>query len=104
MNRLLAEVFRSFPQLYDKFQEICSQAYPFYLLTDMALGASGLGSMYSRLKELKVTPKREFQKCSKNRKNRWHKYVNCKISREKFEPEPGFEPRSSGFLALRSTT
>ena len=27
-----------------------------------------------------------------------------KISREKFEPEPGFEPRTSGFLARRSTT
>ena len=27
-----------------------------------------------------------------------------KISREKFEPEPGFEPRSSRFLARRSTT
>ena len=27
-----------------------------------------------------------------------------KISREKFEPEPGFEPRTSGFLAQRSTT
>ena len=25
-----------------------------------------------------------------------------KISREKFEPEPGFEPRTSGFLARRS--
>ena len=24
--------------------------------------------------------------------------------REKFEPEPGFEPRTSGFLARRSTT
>ena len=27
-----------------------------------------------------------------------------KISREKVEPEPGFEPRTSGFLAWRSTT
>ena len=27
-----------------------------------------------------------------------------KISREKFEPEPGFEPRTSGLLARRSTT
>ena len=27
-----------------------------------------------------------------------------KISREKFEPEPGFEPRTSGFLARCSTT
>ena len=26
------------------------------------------------------------------------------ISIEKFEPEPGFEPRTSGFLARRSTT
>ena len=30
--------------------------------------------------------------------------LHCKISREKFEPEPGFEPRTSGFLAQRSTT
>ena len=28
----------------------------------------------------------------------------CKISREKFEPELGFEPRTSGFLARCSTT
>ena len=27
-----------------------------------------------------------------------------KISREKLEPEPGFEPRTSGFLARRSAT
>ena len=27
-----------------------------------------------------------------------------RISREKFEPEPGLEPRTSGFLARRSTT
>ena len=27
-----------------------------------------------------------------------------KISREKFEPEQGFEPRTSGFLARHSTT
>ena len=26
------------------------------------------------------------------------------ISREKFEPEPGFEPRTCGFLAWRSIT
>ena len=25
--------------------------------------------------------------------------LHYKISREKFEPEPGFEPRTSGFLA-----
>ena len=25
--------------------------------------------------------------------------LHSKISREKFEPEPGFEPRTSGFLA-----
>ena len=30
--------------------------------------------------------------------------IHYKISREKFEPEPGFEPRTSGFLARRSTT
>ena len=30
--------------------------------------------------------------------------LNYQISREKFEPEPGFEPRISGFLARRSTT
>ena len=29
--------------------------------------------------------------------------LHYKISREKFEPEPGFEPRTSGFLARRST-
>ena len=27
--------------------------------------------------------------------------LRYKISREKFEPEPGFEPRTSGFLARR---
>ena len=32
-----------------------------------------------------------------------HKKV-YKISREKFEPEPGFKPRTSEFLARRSTT
>ena len=31
-------------------------------------------------------------------------YLHYKISREKFEPEPGFELRTSGFLARRSTT
>ena len=30
--------------------------------------------------------------------------IYYKISREKFEPEPGFEPRTSGHLARRSTT
>ena len=30
--------------------------------------------------------------------------LHYKISREKFEPEPGFKPRTSGFLARRSTT
>ena len=30
--------------------------------------------------------------------------LHYEISREKFEPEPGFEPRISGFLARRSTT
>ena len=30
--------------------------------------------------------------------------LHYKISREIFEPEPGFEPRTSGFLARRSTT
>ena len=30
--------------------------------------------------------------------------IHYKISREKFEPEPAFEPRTSGFLARRSTT
>ena len=30
--------------------------------------------------------------------------LRYKISREKFEPEPWFEPRTSGFLAQRSTT
>ena len=30
--------------------------------------------------------------------------LHYKISREKFEPEPGFEPRTSGFLSRRSTT
>ena len=30
--------------------------------------------------------------------------TNYKISREKLEPEPGFEPRTSGYLARRSTT
>ena len=29
---------------------------------------------------------------------------NYNISREKFEPEPEFEPRTSGFLARRSAT
>ena len=24
--------------------------------------------------------------------------LHCKFSREKFEPEPGFEPQTSGFL------
>ena len=31
-------------------------------------------------------------------------FLDYRISREKFEPEPGFEPRTSGFLARRSTT
>ena len=30
--------------------------------------------------------------------------LHYRISREKFEPEPGFEPQTSGFLAWRSTT
>ena len=30
--------------------------------------------------------------------------LHCQISREKFEPEPRFEPRTSGFLARGSTT
>ena len=30
--------------------------------------------------------------------------LHYKISREKFEPEPGFEPRTSGFLARHFTT
>ena len=30
--------------------------------------------------------------------------LHYKTSREKFEPEPGFEPRTSGFLAQCSTT
>ena len=30
--------------------------------------------------------------------------IHCKISREKFEPDPGFKPRTSGFLVRRSTT
>ena len=30
--------------------------------------------------------------------------LHYKISREKFEPEPGFDPWTSGFLARRSTT
>ena len=30
--------------------------------------------------------------------------LHYKLSREKFELEPGFEPRTSGFLARRSTT
>ena len=30
--------------------------------------------------------------------------LHYKISREKLEPEPGFEPRTSGFLARRSAT
>ena len=30
--------------------------------------------------------------------------VHYKISKEKFEPDPGFEPRTSKFLAQRSTT
>ena len=30
--------------------------------------------------------------------------LHYKISREKFEPEPGLETRTSGFLARRSTT
>ena len=30
--------------------------------------------------------------------------LRYKISREKFEPELEFEPRTSGFLARRSTT
>ena len=40
-----------------------------------------------------------------------NKFIICalgnlyyKISREKFEQEPGFETRTSGFLARRSTT
>ena len=32
------------------------------------------------------------------------RYLNYQISREKFEPEPGFKPQTSGFLARRSTT
>ena len=31
-------------------------------------------------------------------------FYNYKISRENFEPEPGFEPWTSGFLARRSNT
>ena len=31
-------------------------------------------------------------------------YTLYMISKGKFEPEPGFEPRTSGFLARRSTT
>ena len=31
-------------------------------------------------------------------------YLYYKVSREKFEKEPGFEPRTSGFLARQSTT
>ena len=30
--------------------------------------------------------------------------LHYKVSREKFEPEPGFEPRISGFIIRRSTT
>ena len=30
--------------------------------------------------------------------------LHYQISREKFEPEPGFEPQTSGFLARRSTS
>ena len=30
--------------------------------------------------------------------------LHYKISREILEPEPGFEPRTSGFLARRSAT
>ena len=30
--------------------------------------------------------------------------LDYKISIEKIEPEPGFEPRTSGFLARHSTT
>ena len=30
--------------------------------------------------------------------------LHYKILREKFEPEPGFEPQTSGFLARHSTT
>ena len=30
--------------------------------------------------------------------------LHYQISREKFEPEPGFKPQTSGFLAQRSTT
>ena len=30
--------------------------------------------------------------------------LHYEISREKLEPEPGFEPRNSGFLARRSAT
>ena len=36
--------------------------------------------------------------------NAYSPLFHYKISREKFEPEPGFEPRTSGFLARRSTT
>ena len=32
------------------------------------------------------------------------KKYNYEISREKFKPEPGFEPQISRFLARRSTT
>ena len=31
-------------------------------------------------------------------------YYHYQILREKLEPEPGFEPRTSGFLARRSTS
>ena len=30
--------------------------------------------------------------------------LHYQISREKFEPEPGFEPQTSGFLIQHSTT
>ena len=33
-----------------------------------------------------------------------NKLIICALSRGKIEQEPGFEPRTSGFLARRSTT
>ena len=39
-----------------------------------------------------------------HQKNKFSIQKIYNISREKFEPEPGFEPRTSGFLARCSTT
>ena len=55
----------------------------------------------------KVTNEKVIERMGEKRtllNNILHKKSDYQISREKFEPEAGFESRTSGFLARRSTT